>query len=302
MYTLGRNNWIYYGWGPDLLDNWDDALPLHMEYHVNKEKIRPVNAAVIAVNRIVSEYPSPYVLMCSGGIDSQTMIWAWVLSGQEFTVASVRYKIDDQVYNDHDLVQLEMFCKQHSISIEYLDFDITNFLETRLKEVSDEYDCDSPQICTHMAMSEMIEQGTIMFSGNFLSRSGVGLNYTLLGQDRYAKKVSTEHRKIIPSFLAHDSDFSSSFLKYHDSLHTIYPDKVAVLHNTGFPVIPQLAKYTGFEKIKDYYDLKNLAISAKDRIKYSMYPSKRAFDLYFRYPLHVGYGKGYRSLVSLIIE
>ena len=65
-----------------------------------------------------------------------------------------------------------------------------------------------------------------------------------------------------------------------------YEKKIQFYTSLNIPIIPQLKKQTGFEVIKDYYDTrKDLVVPPKMRIKYASMPSKRKFDLLFRYML-----------------
>ena len=66
---------------------------------------------------------------------------------------------------------------------------------------------------------------------------------------------------------------------------TIYDIKINRFKQAGFPVIPQQNKFSGFEKIKDYYDKVPNLVTLKDRLQYANKPSKRAFDIAFRYKL-----------------
>jgi hypothetical protein len=56
------------------------------------------------------------------------------------------------------------------------------------------------------------------------------------------------------------------------------------------PVIPQDNKYTGFERVKEFYDQYHSKIPKSVKLKYASRPSKRAYDLLFRYPLEEKYG------------
>jgi hypothetical protein len=65
-----------------------------------------------------------------------------------------------------------------------------------------------------------------------------------------------------------------------------YQGKVDDYLESGFPVIAQTEKLTGFEKVKDYYD-KHYAnlVTVRHRLQLlSNNPSRRVFDLLLRHP------------------
>ena len=124
------------------------------------------------------------------------------------------------------------------------------------------------------------------------------LSYTILGLWRYAQQTK---RNIIPFFFQHDAELSVSLIPIWKKLCSektninanssyladviSYEDKIKLYHLAEIPVIPQLKKYSGFELIKDYYDARPNTITGVERAKYSTKPSKRDFDIMFRYRL-----------------
>lgn len=300
MWTMGSNNWIKYGWGEKLSCDWNFDDVLHMDFR----NFTPPDSgttvednAKIAVNNIIKSYPAPYTLMCSGGTDSQAMIWAWMVSKVPFNIVSIRYISEGIFFNEHDLVDLAEYAKKLNLTIEYKDFDVINFLENELPNYANEFDCDSPQICTHMKMSELVDSGTIMFGGNYLgiakkdnqnkiehgSKVHVAIYYTHLGLHRYSLKKTTETRTIIPFFLLHDPKFTLSFGFVCDTVMNNHT-KNTIYMNSGIPVVLPEQKYTGFEKLKDYYDKYYNRVTPYAKLKFSSKPSNRVFDLLFRYP------------------
>ena len=192
---------------------------------------------------------------------------------------------DNVVYNEHDLEQLEQFSLKYNIPVQYKDFDPIEFVETDLYSYASKYQCTSPQICTHMKMSEEITVGTIIFSGNFSAHSNY--DYTIFGIKRYA---DISGRSIIPFFFLHDAELAGVINRInsqeaYSETYDSYLRKIANLRKAEIPVIPQADKYTGFEKIKEYYDKQKDRVTTHERIKFSNMPSKRIFDILFRYRL-----------------
>jgi len=275
-----------FGWGPEFSQTFDPLTP----YHVDTTNLIKSNKSLLeistrVIHEITEKYPPPYHLMLSGGMDSQIMLWCWLNSGIDFHPVSVKYTGASEykeILNEHDLVELDEFSKNHNVQIDYKYFDIVNFLENDLENYAIRYQCTSPQICAHMCMSEMIIDGTIIFSGNFVSDTEY--TYTILGLKRYADH---SNKSIIPFFLLHDPEIAG--LRFTDTgrpTNNGYSRKINHYIELGAPVIPQPKKQTGFEVIKDYYDTRtDLIVTPKIRIKYASMPSKRKFDLLFIYML-----------------
>jgi hypothetical protein len=278
-------DWIKTGWGSEYSPKFHPLKNYYMDY----SGILPTNKPLLEVstrviNDITKSYPAPYNLMVSGGVDSQTMLWCWLNSGVEFQVYSFRLVNScGKIYNEHDYKNLQLFAENHSIRIKFVDFNIFDFLHNRLDVYAAKYTCTSPQITAHMAMSELISKGTKLLSGNFIP--GGLYTYTILGLERYAKQSGFS---VIPFFLMHDPELAGNLIQYDTSKRfkepMPYSRKVKLLEAAGVPIIPQEDKFTGFEKIKDYYD-KATTLSYQDKIKYHAYPSKRNFDVLFRYRL-----------------
>jgi hypothetical protein len=145
-------------------------------------------------------------------------------------------------------------------------------------------------------MSEMIHQGTVLFSGDFLATAVY--SYTIYGLKRYA---DLSGRSVIPFFLLHDSELTTVLSREFKELTTdeyaemadkrdslmdrAYYKKVKAMKRLGIPIISQPIKYSGFEKVKDLYDPRLDLVTVRDKLKFSHMPSKRIFDIAFRYKL-----------------
>jgi hypothetical protein len=279
-------DWIKTGWGNSLSQEFSESEPFTMDIRSavpNGSLPTPLVATLKAVDDIVKNYPPPYSLFCSGGVDSQAMIYAWYISGHPFTIVSIKYISNGIWFNDHDLNELMEFTRLYELPVTYYDFDVNNFLETRLMEYATNFRCTSPQICTYMAMSELVTNGTILFSGNFMSDfQSMTINFTIMGLSRYTTKTK---RSIIPFFFLHDPALAMSFINTKVTGIAPYESKFTLFQKAGFPVVPQPQKFSGFEKIKDYYDQIPERVSTFDRLRFSREPSKRLFDVQFRYKL-----------------
>lgn len=262
----------------------------------------PVATAVETVHKITKTHPGPYYLLVSGGIDSQCMLWAWKQSGVPFKAVSMRYMSRDilEPLNMHDIGNLAEISKQFDVKVEFKDFYMLDFLEDRaeLEEYAIKYSSNSPQILAYIKMTELIEGGTVLFSGNF--GDGIMSYDTGVFGLHWFSKV----RSVIPFFLSHDAEIAGSIgtIKYDPKEKLKVPAEYEgnltetqrfiknyragkYLRELGYPLVVPKAKFSGFEKVKDVYDTRPGLVTAIDRIKYSSMPSRRIFDLHFRYKL-----------------
>jgi len=243
-------------------------------------KISPLDAGVHTVNYIIENYPPPYTLMLSGGVDSQAMLWAWHKSEHKFNSLSVRYNSNS---NDHDLKTLEEFSLLHQIPITFIEFDLLEFLEKEYDFWANTYECSSPQICTYMKIASMVTSGTRIFSGNFITDK-IPLDYTLLGIERFAKISNTP---IVGFFFLETPELAYSFVDVFEQIDSTdrYLKKFKSYQNAQYPVIAQQTKYTGFEEIKNYYDQHySHLVTMNHKLQVSSNPSRRVFDLLLRHP------------------
>lgn len=276
-------DWVKTGFGPDFLE-YHPRLPYYMDYNAARRSTTPVSDLIKqAIQRIVDQYPAPYTLICSGGIDSQSMILAWLQSGFPFEVVTARY---NDGMNDHDLENLWLLQDREKFPVRVLDLDILSFHENQLRDWAIKYDCTSPHILSHMYICSQITQGTVISSGNIVTKDGTigGNNYLTIGLYRYAMRSG---QPVVSHFWMHDQDLMPAFEPIRQSLGVIgqddYQDKCRILQLAGLNVVPQVAKYNGFEKIKEYYDTR--PVGYKDRVFAAKKISNRNYDILFRYIL-----------------
>lgn len=262
---------------------WVKITNNELDFRVsNLIKCTLLDAAKLAIESIIKNYPPPYHLMVSGGIDSQAMLYLWHKFGSDYIPISFIY---NDSLNSHDLETLKIFSSKYNIEIKYLNFDLLNFLLKEYDQFSKKYRCSSPCISAYIKMSETLP-GTVIFSGNFLHQNGAVFSDAILGLFR----ASLDRITLIPYFFLHTPELAYSILQ--SSLDTIkfnslndYEKKVFSYQENGLPVIPQTQKFSGFEKVKDYYD-KNFyhLVDVKKKLKFSTKQSNRTFDFLLRYP------------------
>jgi len=244
------------------------------------------------IKYIKENYPSPYTLYLSGGIDSQAMLYAWITSGEKFNTFSCLY---NDTMNIDDIRPLKIFADIHNVKIDYYNLDLIAFLENEHDYYAYTYKCGSPHITTYMKMLSLTNEGTCIMSGNFISEKHTGLDPNQIGLYHYGM-ISKQN--VIPFFFLETKELAYSFTvaKYNkkpsnrkrcldpiSELTRSYDLKTNTYHLNNFPVIPQKNKTTGFDKIKDYYDKCDIPISPIDRLcRLTTQYSNRKFDLFFR--------------------
>jgi len=273
--------------------NWTNPRKKGDDYYFtfrdhNLPKTSPLQSANHTINYIVKNYPAPYTLYVSGGVDSQAMLYAWLMSGVPFNTFSGVY---NKTLNDYDLETLDIFSKQHNLKINYHDFDLISFLENEHEYYANQYHCGSPQVTTFMKMADLTTEGTVIFSGQCI---GKGRNQDLYGvPDR--NNLSLYHygikanKSIVPFFFNETEELAYSMDMMRPEFWAVhvcgsYTDKVAAYQYYGFPVNPQKTGVNGFEKLKEMYDTNPPRLpTIQDRLERRPFQkSTRNFDLLYR--------------------
>lgn len=254
-----------------------------LDFRTELNNLYGLEAAEKAVMHIQKNYPPPYYVMVSGGVDSQATLYSWNLFGSNFIPTSVIYN-KDIFFNKHDLIELDSFSKQHKIEINYINFDLLSFYESQYNEVAHEFECSSPQISAYIEMTKNLP-GTVIFSGTWMSKPKF-----LYNRVQHALTLYSYKRNCVPFFFLSEPNLAYTGIKLKLNLKSgtpevVYEDKVKGYQVAGFPVISQEKKFTGFEKVKDFFDQHCWDLATpKMRLKYHKKPSQRTFDILLRYP------------------
>ena len=261
---------------------------------IKDAEINCLDELVKYVKDLAKLYPAPYHLFVSGGIDSQAMLYAWKLSGVEFTAIRVDYC----GMNDHDFEETEQFCRIHGITLRTVEFDVLKFLEEDFSHYAETYQCASPHICTHMAFSELIAEGTKVFSGNLVAYDRIPVDNTIFGLQRYATLAKAN---VIPFFLVGNERIAKASVIISQKLSraeaTAYENKCLQYQAAGIPIIKQTEKFTGFEKIKLHYDQFTDRVTPEMKMRHAQFPSKRVFDQLFRNPYLLSINNHYTTML-----
>jgi hypothetical protein len=280
--------------------SWIDIQNNNHDYFLKYTKkdtsMQPLEAAYYTIDYIHQNYPPPYTLMLSGGVDSQAMLYAWHTSGKSYNTFSGVY---NNSFNENDLCTLRSFAHKHNIFINFVDFDLLSFLQNEHIQYVEQYRCGSPHMTAFMKMSEMIIDGTVIMAGNFWSTSTPEVNIISKNNFSLFRYAKTNKKPLVPFFFCETQDLAFSFktgrnltddeTKYYISIDPTqllftYKQKVNLYQTNGFPVIEQDKKLTGFELVKDYYDVHYAhLVTTKDRLtRYPRQTSQRVFDLLLR--------------------
>jgi hypothetical protein len=259
----------------------------------NNQTPHALKAAIDTVIHISKNYPAPYTLFLSGGVDSQAMLWAFHLSKIPFQTLSAVYNYN---LNDHDLVTIKQFADLHGIFLNFTNFDLFHFLETEFVQYSDRYLCGSPQICAFMKLADELKEGTVIMSGNFISNNYVTLPPNVMGLWHYQRLSG---RSVIPFFFLETEDLAWAFNDYSilinskNSVGLNYENRVNTYQHFNFPVISQGKKYNGFERVKEWFDTNyTKPIPIENRIsKIAGQGSNRVFDLLYRNKFEVKFSQ-----------
>jgi hypothetical protein len=272
-----------------------------IDFRSKNKFINSIDAAELTIKGIVKNYPPPYRLMVSGGVDSQAMLWAWKQFGKDYIPTSVVYSNN---YNEHDLVTLKEFALRENISIEYIEFDPISFYQNKFEDIANRFRCTSPQFATHLGFIENLN-GTKIFSGDRLLYGRAIVHHNNLCVYRAAQEWD-----IVPYFFIHTPELAYSL--WYDkksrlsgqTREEMYIEKVNDWQDSGFPVIPQLEKYTGFEKIKEYYQQNfRHVLTPLVRLKYTHYTTMEPviYDVLFRHPYEKKFGTpSFKHILNVI--
>ena len=282
-----------------LTESSTDTDLLEVDCFEPQQKTKPLLAAQNTVEDICNNYPGPFYLLCTGGIDSQSVIGCWT----DFATSEALAKttVISFVYNEQtnwfDVHNLKDICETAKLPLKFIDFDLMDFIESgECLETQKRYKTYSPQMAAHIKMFEQFESGTCIMSGNLELSLNLGLSPEHYSVVRYAKETNSlsEDRKIVPFFFIHDSQIGSSVstkdrLKINNKaksdfshLDSGYAVKCAMYQFYGFRIQPQTKKYSGFEKFKDFYELSHVA-TPLEKLLTNGKPSKRVFDIHHRY-------------------
>lgn len=267
-----------------MTDNWYDVGDYYIDFRCEHyQRLSSLDAAKYTVQHILDNYPPPYYLMVSGGVDSQAMLWSWAQHGRDYIPTPVTYVTYNQTLNAEDLETLWDFTERENISVNPQDFDILDFyFSDRYLNIVEQFQCASPQIGVYIGMTQHLP-GTVVFSGSLSFIKSIAFDHVQRSLVRYSQT-----RSVVPFFFWHTPELLYSAHKTSVTHLTSDDQSKALCYEScGFPVISQrkdINPLTGFNGVKEYFD-RNYSNQITPKHKLSVAgPSRRAHDLLLRYP------------------
>lgn len=217
---------------------------------------------------IVKNFTEPLTLFLSGGVDSEAMAQAFLAAGVPFHIVIARY---NRGLNDFDIEWAIQFCREKNLNYELLEIDLDEFFESgRHAFLADRYRCRSPQFTVHFEMM-LKTKGVALMPWQ---PPGVGVTAgkkIVLGfpEDHYFSYYRffiTEQKPGVPFFFLYTPELIASFLRTPTMNNILfngkqkwldYDLKLQIYKESGFDLRRRPDKWTGFEKVKEYFASKH---------------------------------------------
>ena len=223
------------------------------------------------------------VLCLSGGIDSEAMAQVFINENIPFRVSIMRF--NDRL-NDFDIKPALEFCKKQSIDCDIFDLNIIDFFESgKYLRYGEKYKCQSPQLAAHLFLLDYIKGFPVLpWSAPEIIYNSDYVSYGLPGDLHCSilRYFVINERPGVPFFFLYTPELVGSF--FHSPIiqkilyfgqrgaevSNWYEHKCMSYIQAGFDVKPRGNAYTGFEKLKTFYDQldgKRYGIAFNDRFR-----------------------------------
>lgn len=223
--------------------------------------------AVEAAHQIALQHHGKKLALClSGGVDSESMLRAFLQARVNFDIFFMRFANDLNMFDIKTNITL---CSSLGLSFKFIDLDVVRFFESsQHMKYAEKYRCQSPQIATHLWLLEQLDAIPVL-SGNPFARSALGENNFFIGLPgdlhcAYFRYFEKTQRNGVPWFFIYTPELCASFLRTPTTLQFSSsgqgPEGFTYLHKcrsyqeAGFKVSPRENKYTGFELVRKHYD------------------------------------------------
>lgn len=266
---------------------FENSAPLNDEYEI----LLPINLGVLFFENLkldrqsMTEYKveaavecaktlgSDIALALSGGIDSQVTMLAFKDAGIDFTPYVLAF---NNHLNRQDVEHAKKFCKYIGYPLQQVNLDVNKFLNRENYEIGIKYKSASPHFNVHYKLFDWLD--SIGHSGvvcggqipirnmtewgiNFRRNNFNFINYTQISGFKCQGSFLSFHPKLCWAMALNYKDVDLGSLKsngldgddYEKALKIGYAAKVNSYIRSGFNVIPQKRKYTGFELVKMHY-------------------------------------------------
>jgi len=208
----------------------------------------------------------PLMVMLSGGLDSEMVARALLLSGISFKCLigklQVEVATETITLNEHDYHYAEKWCNSNNIKVEYCSLDIYKDAKL-LTEYALLGQGFSPQLAWHMYLMKWCHDNGYFFVGghediDFVLKDGEYFSKDFqrdLSTQNFVDKLGLDG---INRFWKQDSRLMASFLKL-STVQQLMKDRVENLveykskyFSEVFPDIEERPKFTGFERVQEW--------------------------------------------------
>jgi len=262
-----KDQWLAYGdFLNPFLKSIDFTVELPVEFFDNLrfDEASLTQYRINAAQSAASLLGNRPVLCFSGGIDSQAMIQCWKEANLNFDVATLVF---NDGLNTHDVDHARLYCQKYNLSLIELDLNIPTFLVRESAEVADLYQCSSPHFITHYKMFDMLIElgytGICCGGQAFAKGKDEWGPAPSAAQANYIEFARKREFPVMGNFLGHTPELCWAVailtpehcrkwsIAPNESSKEIHRDryetKIEGYRRSGFDIIPQAEKYTGFE-------------------------------------------------------
>lgn len=249
----------------NLSENFFETL----RFDHNSIKKYRVQAAIEAV-KTLGKHPA---ICISGGVDSQAMLQCFVESGCAFDAYTMVFKND---LNIHDVEYARKIANNYNIELREIEVDIKRFLIRENYNYGIRYKCPSPHFNTQFKLFDFLKNyghSGICVSGDGISHidddwgqnihynSHCFINYSEINKipiignflsfyPQLCWAISLQTRQLVlPDLFAPKQDnlnLKEQKMRYYDKINGYI--------RSGFKIIPQDNKYTGYELVKKEFE------------------------------------------------
>lgn len=210
-------------------------------------------------------------LCISGGVDSQAMLQCWIEAKLDFDVYILKFLND---LNIQDVAHARLISKKFKIKLHEIPIDIINFLNRENFDYGEKYKSASPHFNVHYKLFDILRN--LNYTGLACGGQTVLCNNDIWGSNftrnpfnfiNYSQITTFPVQGSFLSFYPElswaislltkksNSDLSTNIGYHVDDLEKErYGNKINGYIRSGFAIIPQPRKFTGFELVKKYYE------------------------------------------------
>lgn len=269
-----KDSYLRYGYG-DSLEEYapklgDFQYDLDLTKNYKNYYSECVETALLS-NDIAKKNNLELMLFLSGGADSEAMAWIFLKNNIQFTPCIIKMTKE---MNNFDIKFALKFCQDNNLVPKIINFDPFIFLRENLyMNYALKYRTTFPEMMTLCWALDQVPHAYPVFPANipFVATSNniTGFNL-LIDQFRSIwRYLFINNRLGIENFFYHTKEQYSSAIAdpiYHSFLFSKnmdYYDKISVYNYFQMPVKPRPYKYTGWEKIRNFYNKESEDILSK---------------------------------------